>query len=248
MNYITIIKGDDTNFIDDQFIVIHFKTDIDMSGFKAIFSLGEVNLTYGELSSKRIEIILSKEITSQLQTGKQFGELKLIDTKNRVRTITSVIPFLVQNTVNFSPTYINNTLEFVTELNNEYIEVIMETAGLTVTDAINLQKVCENCRDYCVTSTTQIINTSEIVAHYAQVCEKQAIIATQEAAKATTYSKDEINTLLDTRQANLTSGQGIRIENNQISNTGVLYEQLYSLDFSLSNVPFITGTTYEIID
>lgn len=247
MNYITIIKGDDTNFIDDQFIVIHFKTDIDMSGFKAIFSLGEVKLTYGELSSKRIEIILSKEITSELETGKQFGELKLIDTKNRVRTITSVIPFLVQKTVNSSPTYINNTLEFVTELNNEYIEIIMETAGLTVTDAINLQKVCENCRDYCVKSTTQILNTSEIVAQCVQVCEEQAAIAKQEAAKATAYSKDEINALLLEKQSNLVSGTGINIENNQINNTGVLYVPIYP-DFDISNVPMISGTTYEIID
>lgn len=247
MNYITIIKGDDTNFIDDQFIVIHFKTDIDMSGFKAIFSLGEVKLTYGELSSKRIEIILSKEITAQLQTGKQFGELKLIDTKNRVRTITSVIPFLVQNTVNNSPTYINNILEFVTELNNEYLEIKLETAGLTVTDAENLKNTCITCRDSCLLSSSQILNTQEVVVEYAKICEEQAIIAKQEAAKATTYSKDEINTLLSEKQSNLVSGAGINIENNQINNTGVLYTPIYP-DFDISNVPMISGTTYEIID
>ena len=33
MDYITVISGDDTNFLEDQFIVVNFKTDFDMSGF-----------------------------------------------------------------------------------------------------------------------------------------------------------------------------------------------------------------------
>ena len=32
MDYVTIIQGDDTNFLDDQFIVVNFDTTIDLSG------------------------------------------------------------------------------------------------------------------------------------------------------------------------------------------------------------------------
>ena len=59
MDYITIIQGDDTNFLDDQFLLITFNTDIDLSGFTAIFSLENVTLTYGNLSSKTFNIVLS---------------------------------------------------------------------------------------------------------------------------------------------------------------------------------------------
>ena len=45
-------------------------------------------LYLGNLSSKQFEIILSSEITSNLKLGKQYGELKLIDTNNKIRTIT----------------------------------------------------------------------------------------------------------------------------------------------------------------
>ena len=56
MDYITIIKGDDTNFLGDQFVVVNFNTTIDLSGFTATFSLGDVTLTYGNLSGKTFEI------------------------------------------------------------------------------------------------------------------------------------------------------------------------------------------------
>ena len=90
MDYITIIQGDDTNFLGDQFVVVNFNTDIDLSGFTATFTLGDVTLTYGNLSGKTFEIILSSEITSNLKIGKQYGELKLIDNNDRIRTVYEV--------------------------------------------------------------------------------------------------------------------------------------------------------------
>ena len=108
MDYITIIQGDDTNFLGDQFLVINFNTDIDLSGFTATFSLGDVTLTYGDLSGKNFEVILSDEITSNLKLGKQYGELKLIDREQRIRTVTSVIPFLVRKGVNEEIKFVNN--------------------------------------------------------------------------------------------------------------------------------------------
>ncbi len=109
---IPIIKGDDTNFVDDQFIIIKFNTDIDFTGFIAKFTLGETTLTYNEIKNKEINVVLNNAFTSNLKTGKQQGELKLIDSSSRIRTITSVIPFIVMDKVKTSPTYVNNVLEF----------------------------------------------------------------------------------------------------------------------------------------
>ena len=142
MDYITVISGDDTNFLEDQFIVVNFKTDFDMSGFTATFTLDDVTLTYGNLSEKKLEIILSKEITSNLKIGKQYGELKLIDTKKRIRTITSVIPFIVKNGVNEQITYINNSLNITTNINDTTLEIIVETAGIAKTEAEKFYSDC----------------------------------------------------------------------------------------------------------
>ncbi len=142
MDYITIIQGDDTNFLEDQFIIVNFKTDFSMSGFMATFTLDNITLTYGDLSSKSLEIILSKDITSNLKIGKQYGELKLIDTKNRIRTISSVIPFLVKNGVNEKVTYINNSFNVITNINDTTLEIIVETAGIAKTEA---EKVLAEC-------------------------------------------------------------------------------------------------------
>ena len=78
MDYVTIIQGDDTNFLDDQFIVVNFDTTIDLSGFTATFILGNVTLTYGNLSGKSFEIILSNEITSNLSHVNDDGGVVVI--------------------------------------------------------------------------------------------------------------------------------------------------------------------------
>ena len=69
MAYITIVKGDDTDFLDNQYLVVKFNTEIELAGFQAIFMLGNVELLYPDLSAKYIEIVLSKEVTSALQKG-----------------------------------------------------------------------------------------------------------------------------------------------------------------------------------
>lgn len=157
MDYITIIQGDDTNFINDQFIVVNFNTDIDLSGFTATFSLGDVTLSYGNLSEKMFEIILSNEITSNLKLGKQYGELKLIDTSNRIRTITSIIPFLIKKGVNESITYINQTLEITTNINNTTIDIKVETAGISTEQARNYLSQMQNLNS----STQSFANSAQ---------------------------------------------------------------------------------------
>lgn len=144
MDYITIIKGDDTNFLEDQFVVVNFNTSIDLSGFTATFTLGDVTLTYGNLSGKTIEIILSNEITSNLKIGKQYGELKLIDNHNRIRTVSSIIPFIVKKGVDETITFVNSSLNVSMNINDTVIDIYVETSGISKTEA---QRIMANCRD-----------------------------------------------------------------------------------------------------
>ena len=170
MDYITIIQGDDTNFLEDQFVVVNFNTDIDLSGFTATFTLGDVTLTYGNLSGKTFEIILSNEITSNLKIGKQYGELKLIDNSDRIRTVSSVIPFIVKKGVDETITFVNSSLNVSMNINDTVIDIYVETSGISKTEA---QRILANCRDaeqaasnYSNTAQNALIGVTQAIENF----------------------------------------------------------------------------------
>ena len=80
-------------------------------------------------------------------------------------------------------------------------------------------------------------------------------------------SLDYVNSRLDEKQEKLTSGDGIKIENNVISatnilkagkgiaivndtiiNTGALFEEIETITIDIPSVSIIEGTVYEVID
>ena len=96
-NRIVIIKGDDTNFNEQVFLTFVLNTSVlDLSTFKATFSLGGIMKSFNDISSGRIEINYSSEETESMPAGKQDGVLRLIDGSGRSATIESLIPFDIQ--------------------------------------------------------------------------------------------------------------------------------------------------------
>ena len=67
MAYITIIKGDDTDFLDNQYLVVKFNTDINMTGFKAVFKLDNIELSYPDLSAKKLPFECKGQIRHENQ-------------------------------------------------------------------------------------------------------------------------------------------------------------------------------------
>ena len=236
-DYITIIKGDDTNFVDDQFIVINFNTPIDLSGFTATFQLEDVVLTYGDLSSKRIEIILNKDITANLSKGKLFGELKLIDKQHRIRTLSSVIPFLVQDSVKNSPSYINNELSFVTQINNESIDILLEIGGITRSEAELVKKECENSRNYCESYMNHTNTLLSQANQCVEVCTEKATNLIETVDLATEQAN------IATEQAELATREAAKLEYGH-----VLYDVIGIEEIEVPAIILMTGTTYEVID
>lgn len=103
MNYcassdrIVIIKGDDTNFNGQTFLNFILNTTVlDLSTFKATFSLGGVTKEFNDISSGQISINYTAEETESMPAGKQDGVLRLIDGSGRSATIESLIPFDIQ--------------------------------------------------------------------------------------------------------------------------------------------------------
>ena len=179
MDYITLVKGDDTNFVDDQYIKIKFVTDLDFTGFTGYFTLGGVTLNYTNISSKVINVVLNNSFTSALTVGKQYAELKLKDNQNRYRTITSVIPIKVVDVVTVQPTYVNNVIECHSDVNNTTIEVKIETAG-----------IAQSTADEYVTTMNSILTQTQSKANEAS---SSAVNARTSEVNAKSYMDDAKN-------------------------------------------------------
>lgn len=108
MAAISIIKGDDTNWNDQQTFVINIKTTLDLSeGFTAEFILGNIVKEFDTIVDNKIYPILSNKETSTLPLGYLNGVLKIFDSQKRIRTIKSNIPFVIRGGVYTSNDDIN---------------------------------------------------------------------------------------------------------------------------------------------
>ena len=97
-NPIKIFKGDDTDFNGGKFLTIKINTEMDLTGFKGIFKLGKFK-TEQDMQSKTMEIVIPHEVTALMLNGTHTGIFTLIDTQNRVKTLSNTIPFLVTSEV-----------------------------------------------------------------------------------------------------------------------------------------------------
>ena len=100
MKPILIYKGDDTIFADlRRFLTFNIETNLDLTGWKAKFTLGWITKEISDISSKSFEIILSSEETKNLRLGSQSGSIVLTDSIGHIKTITNSIPFEVTTQV-----------------------------------------------------------------------------------------------------------------------------------------------------
>lgn len=97
-NAIPLIKGDDTNFNEEQTFYIQINTDIDLTlGFSAEFILGTIIKHFDSIpETKRIYPVITHEESQTLDLGYMNGTLKIYDHEGRIRTVMSNIPFNVK--------------------------------------------------------------------------------------------------------------------------------------------------------
>ena len=98
-NRIKIFKGDDTNWNGEQFLKLYISsTQIDLTGMKAKFTLGSFNETY-DIDDGPISISLTRAVTGEFSYGPIDGTIQILDTQNRIKTVSNTVPFLVTNKV-----------------------------------------------------------------------------------------------------------------------------------------------------
>ena len=194
MKPILIYKGDDTIFADlSRFLTFNIETNLDLTGWKAKFTLGWITKEISDISSKSFEIILSSDETKNLRLGSQSGSIVLTDSIGHIKTITNSIPFEVTTQV----------------VENEYQEIdltIPESSGVDIK-----LKVGSGIVTSINGKEGDVILTAEDVG---ALPDTTVIPDTSNLA-----TKEELQYGLDTKQDKLIAGSGIDITNNIISNT-----------------------------
>lgn len=92
---IYITRGDDTNFNNYKFLTFNINTEIDITGWSAVFTLGGVSYTFDNIESKTFSLALSAEDTRKIPYGNNEGLLYLYDSDKRRKLISNSIPFYV---------------------------------------------------------------------------------------------------------------------------------------------------------
>lgn len=97
--HIYIFKGDDTNWNNEQFLTVNITSEVvDLSEMKAKFILGNYSETYS-LAEGSFKVDLSHAVTSVYSYGPIDGIIQILDSQNRIKTVSNTIPFYVTNKV-----------------------------------------------------------------------------------------------------------------------------------------------------
>lgn len=98
--YIVLFRGDDTDFVGNQEIIVKITTERDISGCKAYFKyMGNIQ-TFDEIpQDKELHLVFSREQTKDMPLGTWDAELYLIDENGKRMTVNNRIHMLVTNSV-----------------------------------------------------------------------------------------------------------------------------------------------------
>ena len=94
MNTIPITRGDDTNALGAK-ITVTLETELDLTGFTAVFQVGDFRQTFSDITGKRLEIVIPRSATALMPLGVVQGALKVYDANGLAKTIHKEITFLV---------------------------------------------------------------------------------------------------------------------------------------------------------
>ena len=105
-NYFVIYKGDDTDFIEGQSLVVEISTDIDLDGSTATFSFLGFSQTFDPIpSDKKLNIIIPHSETAKFPVGMVEATVTITNSSSKIRTVSNTIPIKVTQSVDeaYSP-------------------------------------------------------------------------------------------------------------------------------------------------
>ena len=130
---ITIYKGFATHWNGSPLINVSFETSIDLTGFSAIFRIGETEKTYTDIANG-FSIDLTKEETGALPVGLNYGELIVVDNETHKRPFTTALPFDVKTFVSGDIHLDNYNVNVTTKIKGVDLTINIETPSLNPED------------------------------------------------------------------------------------------------------------------
>lgn len=98
MSVITLRQGDDSNALGRE-TKITLDTDLDLSGFRAVFQLGDFRQEFTDITSKELLIVIPRDASANLPVGELDGALKIYDANGLALTVADEIKFLIEEKV-----------------------------------------------------------------------------------------------------------------------------------------------------
>ena len=119
---ITLTRGDDTTFLNQVLLVVYFKTNLNLDGYKARFTIENPHniMKQFEVQHNSIQIDFDKIISSTMEVGTHKANIKLIDTLGRIKTVH-----------NFN-IYVNDEFDVnnIPTLNEYELEIVLDNDGI----------------------------------------------------------------------------------------------------------------------
>lgn len=101
IQYLVLFRGDDSNTIGTQNIILEIQTDVDLTGCKAHFDFLDFHQVFDEIpADKKLALVFSKEDTKKFPCGAFDGVLWIEDQNHKRRTLNNRIHIVVTNSVN----------------------------------------------------------------------------------------------------------------------------------------------------
>lgn len=95
---IVITRGDDSNAFDNT-ITITIKTDLDLTGYHAIFQVAKEQWVFDDISDKKISIVFDKATSMKFKEGTYYAAMKLFEPSGLCKTVFRDIPVYVREIV-----------------------------------------------------------------------------------------------------------------------------------------------------
>ena len=92
---IVITRGDDSNAFDNT-ITITLKTDLDLTGYIAVFQICKTQWVFRDITTKEINIVVDKVQSMKFKEGTYYAALKLYQPDGLCRTAFRDIPVYVR--------------------------------------------------------------------------------------------------------------------------------------------------------
>lgn len=123
---ITLYRGFGTHWNGKSLLEVSFKTKLDLTGFSAIFKLGDTTKTYTDIA-EGFTIDLTKQETGALPVGLNYGELIIVDNESHKKPFTTALPFDVKDWVSGDIHLDNFNIVIDTKIKRNNLEITIET-------------------------------------------------------------------------------------------------------------------------